>query len=426
MKRRLRSVLVSLPLIVCVALGARLYFAWSYTAHNPHRALAAAPFLFESGNIAHAIAAGEGFASPFRVPTGPTAWMTPIYPLLIAGIFRVFGAYTYPAFLAAIGINIAAGALTCWPLYRLGRAMAGSSAAALAAWLWALFPNALLLSVESIWDACLAALCATLLVWGAVELSRGRGWTGWCGFGLLCGFTLMLNPTVGILGFLPALWAAWRAGQWRRAAACAILALLCCVPWTVRNYRVFHAFVPLRSILGLQLWMGNSELAKDVWLGEGHPIRDTAEREKYIEMGEIAYMRAKRNLALAYMAGHPAREAQLIGWRFLAFWTGGTPHPLRFLGEDHTLWSMYVFVFNVLAAVLAGVGVVALARGGNPYVLAAAVMPALYPVAYYLTLALPRYRLPIDPLVLLLAAVAVLSVRRGDQVLAMPCPSTMS
>ena len=426
MKRRLRSIFVSLPLIVCVALAARLYFAWTYTAHNPHRALATVPFLFESGNIAHSVAAGQGFASPFRVATGPTAWMTPLYPLLVAGIFRVFGTYTYPAFLAASGINIAAGALTCWPLYRLGRAIAGTSAGALAAWLWAIFPNAILLSVESIWDACLAALCATLLVWGAVELSRGRGWLAWCGFGLLCGFTLMLNPTAGMLAFLPALWAAWRARQWKRAAASAAVALLCCLPWTVRNYRVFHAVVPLRSILGLQLWMGNSELAKDVWLGEGHPIRDTAEREKYVEMGEIAYMREKRGLAVAYMLTHPGREAQLIGWRFLAFWTGGTPHPLRFLGEDHTLWSIYVFAFNVLMALAAAAGILALVRGGNPYALPAGLLPVLYPLAYYLTLALPRYRLPIDPLVLLLAAVAVLSVRRGGHFFEMPCPSTMS
>lgn len=426
MKRRLHSAFASLPLIVCVALAARLYFAWTYTAHNPHRALATVPFLFESGNIAHSVAAGQGFASPFRVATGPTAWMTPLYPLLVAGIFRVFGTYTFPAFLVAIGINIVAGALTCWPLYRLGRVIAGPAVGALAAWLWAIFPNAILLSVESIWDACLAALCATLLVWGAVELRRGRGWLAWCGFGLLCGFTLMLNPTVGILGFLPALWAAWRARQWKRAAACAGLALVCCVPWTVRNYRVFHAFVPLRSILGLQLWMGNSELAKDVWLGEGHPIRDTAEREKYVEMGEIAYMREKRNLAVAYMLTHPEREAQLIGWRFLAFWTGGAPHPVRFLAENHTAWSMYVFAFNVLMALAAVAGMLALGRGGNPYLLPVAILPVLYPVAYYLTLALPRYRLPIDPLVLLLGAIGVLSARRGGHVLVMPCPSTMS
>ena len=42
----------------------------------------------------------------FRIETGPTAWMTPIYPEIIARIFKVFGKYTYNAFLAAAILNI--------------------------------------------------------------------------------------------------------------------------------------------------------------------------------------------------------------------------------------------------------------------------------------------------------------------------------
>jgi len=53
------------------------------------------PFLFESGNIAVSLAKGNGFGSPFRVDTGPTAWMSPLYPLLLSGILRIFGIYTY-------------------------------------------------------------------------------------------------------------------------------------------------------------------------------------------------------------------------------------------------------------------------------------------------------------------------------------------
>ncbi len=409
-----------------VALGARVYFAYSYISHNPRQGLATVPFLFESGNIAHSVAEGKGFASPFRAETGPTAWITPLYPLLLAGIFRLFGAYTFGAFLAAIGVNIAAGALTCVPVYFAGGRAAGAAAGALAAWLWALFPNAILLSVESIWDASLAALLVALLVWRAITLRRDAGWIAWCALGLLCGITLMLNPTAGAMGLPLIAWAAWRTRRAGPAAAAVLAAVLCCLPWTIRNYLIFHAFVPMRSVLGLQLWMGNNEIARDVWLGEGHPIRDTAEREKYVAMGEIAYMREKKDLALAYMLAHPAREAQLLAWRFLALWTGGAPRPLRYLRENHTAWSRFVFAFNALATLLAAAGVAALARGRNPYLIPLALFPALYPCAYYLTLALPRYRLPIDPVVMLLAAVALTSLRRGPHVLTTPCPSTMS
>ena len=55
-----------------------------------------APFIFgwETGAIAHSIATGQGFSSPFQIPTGPTAWIAPIYPYLCAGVFKVFGIYT--------------------------------------------------------------------------------------------------------------------------------------------------------------------------------------------------------------------------------------------------------------------------------------------------------------------------------------------
>ena len=95
MLSKLRTAATSLPLILVAALIIRLGFAWDYQSHTPHRALAAIPFLFESGNIAFSLASGHGFGSLLRVPTGPTAWMTPLYPLLLSGIMRLFGVYTF-------------------------------------------------------------------------------------------------------------------------------------------------------------------------------------------------------------------------------------------------------------------------------------------------------------------------------------------
>ena len=51
-------------------------------------------FGFEAGRIARSIAQGEGFSSPLYEKTGPTAWLTPVYPYILAGFFKVFGIYT--------------------------------------------------------------------------------------------------------------------------------------------------------------------------------------------------------------------------------------------------------------------------------------------------------------------------------------------
>ena len=395
-----------------VALALRVFFAWNYASHNPQRALGTIPFLFESGNIAHSLAEGKGFASPFRVDTGPTAWITPLYPLLIAGIFRIFGVYTFAAFVAAISLNILASAAACIPVYSIGRSVGGTAVGAGAAWLWAIFPNAILLAVESVWDASIAALLAAVALWATLKLGESRRVRAWMGYGLLWGLIALTNATlVAAMPFLIA-WAAWRARRerrpWAGRAALAVgVAALCCVPWTVRNYRVFHAFVPLRSVLGLQLYMGNSELARDVWKGEGHPIRDTEERAKYVEMGEISYMREKRRLAEEYMVSHPEREWHLISRRFVAVWSGGTTDPVGYFSEGHSLWSRAVLVFNLAAGVGALLGIVVLFWKRSEYAVPLAAFPVVVPWAYYLTLALPRYRLPVDPMVMLLDAVAV-------------------
>ena len=42
-------------------------------------------------NIGLALAQGQGFSNPFGAATGPTAWMPPLYPFLLAVLILLFG-----------------------------------------------------------------------------------------------------------------------------------------------------------------------------------------------------------------------------------------------------------------------------------------------------------------------------------------------
>jgi hypothetical protein len=198
MHRVLRATLTSIWLILAVTLILRAWFAWDYVHVRPHNALGVIPFLFEPGNIAHSLAVGQGFGSPFLVDTGPTAWMAPVYPAILTGIFRLFGIYTYHSFLAAVALNIACTSPVCVPIFRAGRRIGGASVGAGAAWLWAIFPNAILIPVESMWDACLSALLLALILWITVTLAECRSIRAWLGYGFLwawlCWLTLRLAP----------------------------------------------------------------------------------------------------------------------------------------------------------------------------------------------------------------------------------------
>jgi hypothetical protein len=325
---------------------------------------------------------------------------------------RLFGPYTFASYVAAVLANILFSTLVCVPLYFAAKRIGGPRLAAAAGWLWAVFPNAILLTYQSLWETSLSALLGATVLWATLRVAEKPTRRAWAAYGLLWGLVLMTNAV--LLALLPFLvwWMVRRAGNRPRARQLALfavaIALLCCLPWTLRNYAVFHTLVPLRSILGLQLWVGNNPDAKVIWLGTQHPIHDTAERNRYVAMGEIAYMREKQRAALGYILTHPRHEATLIGGRFVAFWAGGTPTPFRDLWNNPSAWFRYVLIFNLAAAVAAAAGLLRLWRARSLYLVPLAVYPLIFPWAYYLTLSLPRYRHPIDPVLMLLAAAAFL------------------
>lgn len=416
-QRKLRGIVTSLTLIVIFAFAVRIAFTWSYVNSHSHQALSVIPFMFESGNIAVSVAQGHGFASPFRVNTGPSAWMTPVYPALLAAVFRIFGIYKLNSYLAATSLNILFASLTCIPIFFAGKRIAGVGLGATAAWLWAIFPNAILLTFQSMWEACLSALLAAIILWATLALAESSRPRDWIAYGALWGLTLMTNPTLASLLPLLLIWLAYRAHkmrhEWIALPVIALgVALLCCIPWTVRNYSVFHRFVPLRSVLGLQLWLGNNPQAQPPWLGTLHPINDQAEREKYIEMGEMDYMRVKKREAIRYIEAHPRHELHLAALRFVAIWSGGTSHPIHDFETNDSSWFRYVLLFNICIGFGALLGIILLCIRRSIYAFPLAVFPVVFPCAYYATLALPRYSLPMDPAVILLTVIALAGIFR--------------
>jgi 4-amino-4-deoxy-L-arabinose transferase-like glycosyltransferase len=408
-------VAASLAVIVLVALGLRIGFMFYQQRQIPEERLRVVPFQYEAGNIARSLAEGKGFSSPFRVETGPTAWLTPVYPLIIAGIFKIFGVDTFQAFEASVLLNIFFSTLTCVPIYFAGKRIAGPGVAATAAWLWAIFPSAIIIPFEWIWDTSLSALLAATILWATLRTAESQRVRDWCAYGLLWGFALMTNPTLGsLLPFLLA-WMAWRARKvkrnWLSNAALALgIAAVCCVPWTIRNFETFHRWVPLRSTLGLQLWLGNNPYFIHSWPAWLHPIDNLAERTQYIEMGEISYMNDKLHQGLHYMLAFPKHDAKLCWDRFVATWLG-SPHPFADTLQTHSQLLRVVNISNFLATLGTLAGIFVLLRRRSPFAFPVIAFPVIFPCVYYLTIAFLRYRHPIDPIVLLLCAMALDSLR---------------
>src|SRR5215471_3009289 len=82
----------------------------------------------EPSHIAWSVVDGAGYSSPWAntVPM-PTAQQPPVYPYLLAGVFKLAGSYSYLSLLIAVGLNAAFSALTAVLILRIGNRMFGSA-----------------------------------------------------------------------------------------------------------------------------------------------------------------------------------------------------------------------------------------------------------------------------------------------------------
>jgi Dolichyl-phosphate-mannose-protein mannosyltransferase len=416
-KSKIVTIATSLWLIVAAAFVCRVGYAYQQVRETPPEWLASVPFAQEAGNIAMALATGRGFSSPTRRNTGPTAWLAPVYPLLLAGIFRIFGVFTLHAFYAAAGLNIFLSTVTCVPMYFAGKRIAGRGAGSLAAWLWAFFPNAIVIPFQWIWETSLAALLAATILWATLELAGSRRTRDSCAYGLLWGFSLLTGPALGAVLPLLLIWLCYRerretGGQFARSVVALGVGILCCVPWTIRNHADFHRLIPLRSDFPFELWLGNNEVFDFSSPDVNARVTPYEQSRLYSRLGETAFMQEKWNLALDFIRAHKWLELRLTRWRFMSFWLGSF-RPLQDFAMAET-WLRVVLALSFLTGIGSVVGIVVLWRAGSRYVVPAASFILAFPLVYYVTHASLRYRHPIDPIVLTLTAVAIMAARGKD------------
>src|SRR5579859_3668557 len=424
----IRKVLVGLTsvwLIAAAALVARVAFVWDQQRKIPHEVLATVPFDNEAGNIANALVQGRGFGDVFRKPTGPTAWLAPVYPSLLAAIFRAAGPFTYASFFAAALLNCVFSAAATVPLYFAGRRVGGTAVAGLAGWLWAISPGGVMLPFEWIWDTSLSVLLGTLLLWVTIDLGESRSMLRWLAYGALWGVALLTNPALGISLPIFLLWLGLRKGATGRAgmrlpALAAGIAILLCVPWTIRNYKEFHRWIPLRSNFAFELWIGNNDIFDEHAVGGIQRITRLGEIRRYMQLGESGFMDEKKRLAMEFMRTHKALAARLIGRRITATWLG-TEQPWRDFESTDSWLIRAIFIFNGLMTIGMLAGIVFLFARKNPYAIPVACVPILFPLVYYATHTSLRYRHPIDAVLPLLTAIAIVgAMRRRALAVAVP------
>jgi 4-amino-4-deoxy-L-arabinose transferase-like glycosyltransferase len=372
-------------------------------------------FGYEMGRIASSLATGHGFGNPFDGYTGPTTWVAPLYPLLLSGVFKIFGVYSLASGWVILTINSLFSALTTLTIYEIAARTLNRRTAAWSSWIWALYPAFIQYAVRWVWEMSLSTWLFSLIVVvaqrmrGVGELSNPnaspksepRTLSRWLLFGLLWGLLALSNPS--LLLFLPAagLWILHGTRnlrrQWSFVAVAAAIFLLCISPWAVRNALVFHRFIPMRANFGAEFYLGNGPGANGFLMEYNHPYEVPAQLRLYGEMGEVAYAQMRGRLAWQFVASDPRLFMRNSIKRAYFFWIS-VPHAT---GKPWYLEAARVANFSFFSIA----GLLGLALALKRHIAGASIFAwafLLAPLVYYFVTAAARFRHPLEPLLLIL------------------------
>jgi 4-amino-4-deoxy-L-arabinose transferase-like glycosyltransferase len=385
----------------------------------------------------------------------PEVIRTPGYPAFVAVIYKLFGVNTLPVAIAQAFVF----AIICLMVYALTRRLAGERAATVAALMTALFPplpyyGALVLT--EVWTT-LVLMAAMLACLRAVQQDRRRDFML---AGLLFSAATMVRPAFVLLPFglaiamplfVPAERSRRRIANW---AALALVAAITMVPWFTYNYVYLGRFTlsPAGGI-GRGLWEGSWQ---GRWSGRAHNdltktaeqdipaeeldrrVREIAAREGIVADAMLTYVHEWRDIRLIWesptdpmerararvVADQEYLRAALVhigqdvpGWLWRKLTLGtfilwASDIPIRYTDINTTPWLVIraIWLVQVILLVVAAAGLVVLLQRRKFAEAALFALTFLYVTGVHVPLLCEtRQSLPVKPMVLALAAIAITS-----------------
>ena len=368
----------------------------------------------EMGWVARSLAMGHEFSSPFFPSTGPTALVPPLFPYLLAAVFRTFGLYTAKSAFVILSLDSLLSALTCIPIYLSLKYAAGERPAQLAGWLWVIYPFAIYFSGAQVWDYALTSFLFATCFCFAQRLHLQESFLVWFGFGILYGLTSLSNPSVlSMFPFLllTALWKVERVGgRWLHRGIVTVIAITFVLGlWAIRNDRVMHAASPIRDGFWLEFWAGNSGdtfTSNPAW---AHPASNPVEMQRLEAEGETAYLAHKHTAAVSFVRHHPLLFGGVSFRRAVRFWTGFWSFRPSYL-QSEPLDVPNVFFCTCITFFMFR-GIWRWWKDDRTHASPFLIMLLVFPLPYYLTHSSMDYRQPIEPQIVILVTIGLFGIR---------------
>jgi 4-amino-4-deoxy-L-arabinose transferase-like glycosyltransferase len=357
--------------------------------------------------LARSLLDGRGYSFtenwyPFTPANTPTSHWSFLYPLYLAGIYAVTGYHPLVArFLqAAVG-----GALLCFLIYKIGRQVVNEETGLVGAGLAAVYGYFIYYNVALMTETFFMVLVLLTLYLG-IELKENPKPIRWVGLGLALGLAALLRQT--ILIFIPflLLWLFWelknRGVRWWHFAIPVVVIILMITPWTIRNYQVYREFLLLNSNAGYALFASNNPNLGTDWRND---VVVVPVPEELRGQNEAQLDRALTKRGIEFILADPERYLWLTLDKTLEFfWFWPSSESSRISNLNRVLSFGLYMPFMVLGLILS----VSRWRNFLPLYLFIVIHTGIHLLSW----PAPRYRLSVDAVSMVFAALALLELAK--------------
>lgn len=341
---------------------------------------------------------------------GPSSFMPPLYPTMLATLMAIS---SEAALTAMRIIQAVISTLSCFVFYKIACDIFVSNKRI--AWLSAIaaaFYPPFVGSVVEINTATFEVAFLAIAIYFLLQSQKRHSSLNLMMAGITLGLAALTKPTA--LVTLPAA-LLWLWTKRRRSSLTAIAktfgvfliaTLITILPWTLRNYQVHHRFVLISTNGGVNFWIGNNEEATGefVWPKRMNPQLF----ERAVSLTEVERDRLFFGKGLQFIQTNPYYAMKLFGQKLL--------YSIAFrpsIGSNYTESSpaldlgraLYAFSYLLVLPFWGGGLLISLLQWRR-YILLYGIIAGYIAtnVAFFVG---TRFRTPVDPYLLMFAALAV-------------------
>ena len=357
--------------------------------------------------LARSLSDGRGYSFtrnwyPFTPANTPTAHWSFLYPVYLAGTYALTG---YHPLVARLLQGTVGGALLCFLVYLIGRRVVNEDTGLVSAGLAAVYGYFIYYNVALMTETFFIVLVLLTLYLG-IELKEKPAPIYWVGLGISLGLASLLRQTV--LLFVPFL-LFWlflelraRGIRWWYFAIPVVIIVMLVTPWTIRNYLVYRGFLLLNSNAGYALFASNNPNLGTDWRNEEVVVPVP---EELTGQNEAQLDRALTQRGIEYIRSDPKRYLLLTldkTLEFYKFWPSSESSRISNLNRVLSFGLYLPFMpFGLFLSFSRWRSFVALY-----------LFIVIHTGIHLLSWPAPRYRLPVDAVLMVFAGLALCELAR--------------